>query len=197
MEMKTRIKVHFPHQNIVDYKSNIYIADYTTEQTQNKSVKRGVKISTIKPSDIKSFFIQNEKSILFSTIIFDDKSFIDETTGNTLSQCECVCFSSAEYDKGPWVLFLELKYCDIYSKYQKENIEKAKFQLVDTYKYYKQKGIINHKQQCYLVVSFPYFRIPFPNFVITQTDVKNMKLDRVIFRGVNELKIKNEFKLEV
>jgi len=194
--MKKLIKIHYPHLVVNDYNSDIYLADYT-EQTKNNAIKRGVEISTDKPKDIKSFFIKNGKSISYSAILFDNKSFVDETTGNTLSQCECVCFCSAEFSKGPWVLFLELKYCDIHSKYQVENMDKAKSQLADTYKYYKQKGIINNKQQCYLIVSFPFFRTPFPNFANTQTDVKKMKLNKVIFRGVNELKIKNEFKLEV
>ena len=194
--MKTKINIHYPHHVINDYNSDIYIADYT-EQTKNDPVKKGVEINSVKPVDIKSFLIKNERSIPFSSVIFDNKSFVDEITGQTLSQCECISFSSAEYSKGPWVLFLELKYCKPYSKYQKENMDEAKNQLTDTYKYYKRKGIINNKQQCYLVVSFPFFQIPFPNFANTQTDVKNMKLNRVIFRGVNELKIKSEFKLEV
>ena len=194
--MKTKIRTHYPQQIINDFSSDIYIVDYT-EQTKNEIIKKGVEIRTEKPKDIRSFFIKNGKSILFSSIIFDNKSFIDETTGNTLTQCECVCFSSAEYSKGPWVLFLELKYCNQYSKYQKENLEEAKNQLIDTYKYYKQKGIINNKQQCYLVVSFPFFQIPFPNFVDTQDVVKKMRLNKVIFRGLNELIIRNEYKLEV
>ena len=194
--MKKKIKAHYPHHVINDYNSDIYIADYT-EQTKNDTIKKGVEITPAKPNDIKSFLIKNGKFIPFSSVIFNNKSFADDITGQTLSQCECICFSSAEYSKGPWVLFLELKYCNPYSKYQKENMEEAKNQLTDTYKYYKQKGIINNKQQCYLVVSFPFFQIPFPNFANTQTDVKNMRLNKVIFRGVNELKIKSEFKLEV
>ena len=194
--MKTRIKAYYPNQVVNDHNSDIYIADYT-EQTKNNTIKKGVEISIAKPSNIKSFFIKNEKSISFSSVVFDNKSFVDGTTGHTLSQCECVCFSSAIFSRGPWVLFLELKYCHPYSKYQKINMEEAKNQLISTYKYYKNKGIINNKQQCYLIVSFPFFSIPFPNFSNTQTDIKNMKLNKVIFRGVNELKIKTEFKLEV
>ena len=157
MEMKTKINTHYPHHVITDHDSGIYIADYT-EQTKNDPVKRGVEITSIKPANINSFLVENSKSIPFSSIKFDNKSFVDDTTGETLSQCECVGFSSAEYSKGPWVLFLELKYCNPHSIYQKENMDHAKEQLTDTYKYYKQKGIINNKQQCYLVVSFPCFR---------------------------------------
>ena len=193
--MKTLIEKHYPHQQIYDYYSDIYIADYT-EITKNDTIRRGVEISTEEPG-IASFYIRNGKSIPFSAVIFDNKSFIDETTGKVLSQCESICFSAAEFIKGPWALFLELKYCNLHSKFQKVNMEDAKNQLINTYKYYRQKGIINHKQQCYLIVSFPFFTTPFPNFTSTQYDVKRMKLDKVIFRGVNELKIKNEFKLEV
>ena len=189
MEMKTKINAHYPHHKITDHDSSIYIAD-CTEQTKDDLVKIGIEITPVKPADINSFLVENNKSIPFSSIKFDNKSFVDDTTGKTLSQCECVGFSSAEYSKEPWVLFLKLKYCTPYSRYQKENMDHAKEQLTDTYKYYKRKGIINNKQQCYLVVSFP-------NFVNTQADVRDMKLKKVIFRGVNELKIKNEFKLEV
>lgn len=194
--MKTKINTQFPHLVIEDHCSDIYISDYT-EQTKNAPVKKGVEITAIKPIDIKSFFVKNNKSITFSSIKFDNKSFVDETTGLTLPQCECVCFSAAEYSKGPWVLFLELKYCSTCSRYQKESMEDAKKQLLATYDYYKEKGIFNNKQQCYLVVSFLNFQNPFPNFMTTQSEVKKMKLNKVIFRGVNELKIKNEFKLEI
>lgn len=194
--MKTKINTQYPDHVIVDHCSDIYISDYT-EQTRNESEKKEVEITSIKPTDIESFLVKNNKSIPFSSIKFDDKSFVDETTGNTLSRCECICFSEVEYNKGPWILLLELKYCSTYSKYQKENMEVAKNQLTNTYNYYKQKGMINNKQQWYLVVSFPLLQPPFLNFTNTQLEVKNMKLKKVIFRGVNELKIKNEFKLEV
>lgn len=194
--MKTKINTKYPHHIVEDHYSDIYISDYT-EQTKNDPVKKRVEITYIKPVDIKSFLVKNNKSVPFSSIKFDNKSFVDETTGKTLSQCECICFSVAEYNKGAWILLLELKYCRTSSGYQKENMEKAKNQLTDTYNYYKQKGMINHKQQCYLVVSFPLFQPPFSNFMNTQSEVREMKLKKVIFRGVNELKIKNEFKLEV
>lgn len=194
--MKTKINEYYPHHEVTDYDSEIYVADYT-EQTKNEAVKKAVVIIPDQPNDIKSFKVENKKSIPFSAVKFDNKSFINELTGETLSQCECICFSSAEHSRGPWVLFLELKYCNKNSKYQKVRMENAKNQLTDTFKYYKQRGIINHKQQCYLVVSFPFFQAPFPNFANTQSEVKEMKLKKVIFRGVNDLKIKCEYKLEV
>ena len=194
--MKTKINSQYPHHIIEDNSSDIYISDYT-DQTKNSSIKKKVEISTTKPIDIKSFFIKNNKNVSFSSIKFDNKSFVNEA-GDTLSQCECICFSMADYIRGPWILLLELKYCSSNSKYKKSSMEIAKTQLLATYNYYKQKGIINNKQQCYLVVSLPNFNPPFPNFACTQSEVKNMKkLKKVIFRGVNELKIKNEFKLEV
>lgn len=194
--MKTKINIQYPHHVIEDHCTDIYISDYTN-QTKNELEKKGVEIASIKPTDIESFLVKDSKSVSFSSIKFNNKSFIDETTGNTLSQCECICFSNAEYEKGPWILLLELKYCSSNSKYQEANMEVAKKQLTDTYNYYKQNGMINSKQQCYLVVSFPFFQPPFPNFINTQLDVKKMKLKKVIFRGVNELKIKSEFKLEI
>jgi hypothetical protein len=193
--MKTKIKTLYPHHVIKDHCSDIYISDYT-EQTKNNPVKKGVEIASIKPVDIESFLVKNNKSIPFSSIKFDNKSFVDETTGKTLSHCECICFSVAEYNKGPWILLLELKYCSTHSGHRKESMEKAKNQLTNTYNYYKQKGMINNRQKCYLVVSFPSFPPPFLNFINTQSEVRDMKLKKVIFRGVNELKIKNEFILE-
>lgn len=194
--MKTKINTNYPHHMIEDHLSDIYISDYT-EHTKNDTVKRGVDITPQKPKDIESFFIKNDKLMPFSSIKFDNKSFVDEITGETLSQCECICFSHAEYSKGPWILLLELKYCSNSSSSQQKNMEKAKDQLTKTYNYYKKKGIINNKQQCYLVVSFPLAQPPFLNFSLTQSEVKDMKLKKVIFRGVNELKIKNEFKLDL
>ena len=194
--MKTKINTLYPHHVISDYNSDIYIADYT-EKTKSDPVKKGVEIDNTKYTDIESFLVGNKNTLPFSAVKFDNKSFVDEATHKTLSQCECICFSAAEYSKGPWILFLELKYCGLYSKYKIAKMEEAKNQLIDTFKYYKDNGIINHKQQCYIVVSFPLIRPPFLNFTTTQEEVKKMKLKRVIFRGVNELKIKSEFKLEV
>lgn len=194
--MKTKIDTHYPHHVIEDHYSHIYISDYT-EHTKNDPVKRGVEITPQKPNDLESFFIKNDKPIPFSSIKFDNKSFVDDTTGETLSQCECICFSQAEYSKGPWILLLELKYCSSSSINQLKNIAKAKDQLTRTYDYYKKKGIINNKQQCYLVVSLPLVQPPFFNFSHTQSEVRDMKLKKIIFRGVNQLKIKNEFKLDI
>jgi len=194
--MKTKINTLYPHHVVSDYNSDIYIADYT-EKTKSDPIKKGVDVNNIKHTDIESFLVGNKNAIPFSTVKFDNKSFVDATTHKALSQCECICFSSAEYSKGPWILLLELKYCGLYSKYKKEKMEEAKNQLIDTFKYYKDNGILNHKQQYYLVISFPLLSPPFLNFTTTQEEVKKMKLKRVIFRCVNELKIKCEFKLEV
>lgn len=128
--MKTKINTQYPHHVIEDYCSDIYISDYT-EQTKNDPAKKGVEITSIKPADIESFLVKNNKSVPFSSIRFDNKSFVDETTGKTLSQCECICFSAAEYNKGPWILLLELKYCSMYSGYQKASMGDAKNQLTD------------------------------------------------------------------
>ena len=196
MVMRTKINSQYPDHTIENHHSDVYISDYT-EQTKNSTIKKEVEITSTKPIDIKSFLIKNNKSVPFSSIKFDNKSFVDKTTGKTLSQCECICFSEAECKKGPWILLLELKYCCSYSYYQKHSMEYAKDQLTATYNYYKQKGIINKNQQCYLVVSFPNFNPPFTNFACTQSEVREMKLKKVIFRGVNELKIKSEYKLEV
>jgi hypothetical protein len=192
MEMRTKIKAHYPHQTINDHNTDIYIADYTN-QTKGE---RSVEITVDKPTDIKSFFIKNEKSIPFSSVIFDNRSFVD-AAGQPLSQCECVCFSGATYEEGPWTLFLELKYSSRKSTYQKANLEKAKEQLIATYNYYREKGIINNKQNCYLIVSFPFYKPPFPNFAITPAEVKRMKLHKIVFRGANELKIKSKYLLVV
>jgi hypothetical protein len=76
-------------------------------------------------------------------------------------------------------------------------MKKAKEQLISTYKHYKERNIINSKQKCYLVVSFPLCEIPFQNFAQTQDDVKQMNLKKVAFWEAKELKIKNEFILEI
>lgn len=197
MKMKMRIAEHYPHQAgmIADHNSSVYIADYT-EQTKNGPERRGVEITSAKPAGINSFSVKNDNAIRFSSITFDNKSFVDDD-GSPLSQCECVGFSSAEHSEGPWVLFLELKYCNPCSRHKDRNLHKAKEQLTKTYRHYRTRGIITNKQRCYLVVSFPLLRSPFSSFEITPPEVARMGAEKVIFRGTNELKIKNEFKLEV
>jgi hypothetical protein len=196
--MKTKINQHYPNQTVNNHHTSIYIADYT-KQTSGLPEKRSVEISEEKPMDIDSFFVENEHSIPFCSVIFDNSSFVD-AEGKPLSQCECACFSAVEYAQGPWVLFLELKYSEPSSSsyYKKENVDKAKGQLLKTFGYYKQVGIIAPNQQCYLVISFPHLLPPFPSFTTTPAEIRRLrKRDNVILRVVNELKIESELKLKV
>lgn len=194
--MRNRVKEAFPNLPIVAHDSHVHIADYT-EQTRYESIKRGVEIFYQKPNDIECFFLKNDKSVSFSSVIFDNDSFIDQTTGKALTQCECICFSAAEYShgKGPWVLLLELKYCGKYSDYLSDNMDKAIQQISETYQYFRDKGVIENKQQCNWVVSFPKIEHPFTHSFATQDEVANLKSKGVVFRGLNELTIKNKYKL--
>jgi hypothetical protein len=190
--MKSKILAAYPHFQITEYSNDLFIADYTL-QTANQ---REVEILVVKPTDINSFEIKNPTAIETSVVVFNKLSFVDQD-GNPLSQCECIAFPNVTFDKKPWILFLELKYCLFKNAIKKLN--DAKNQLFDTLGYFRATGIIENGQLCYLVASLPkQNNTPFENFIMTPKEVARLKKeDNIIFRGANQITIKSESQILV
>lgn len=190
--MRNRITSAYPHFSINEYSIDLYIVDYTN-QTQNE---RSVEIHTSKSSDIDSFYIKNTNGINIGTCIFNKDSFVD-SLGNSLTQCECMSFALSNAETKPWVLFIELKYCDY--KNAKKKISDAKNQVFATMRYLKENGVVKDKQRCYLVVSLPkQNNTPFENWIMTPAEISSLKLnENIIFRGVNELSIIDEHNIKI
>jgi hypothetical protein len=188
MEMKSKVLAAYPHFQVEEHACGLFIADYTS-QIDNQ---RGVEIHTTKPTDIESFEIINPTPIQTCSIKFDNNSFQD-TDGKPLTQCECVSFPNIPVVNKPWLLFLELKYCQQENK--RGNLIKATSQLFATMGYFKQKGIIADQQPCYLIASLPLQnRPPFENFIFRPAQLQKLKREEnTIIKGTNSITIKNEF----
>lgn len=189
----TKINEEFPEHEIKEFSQSIYIVDYT-HQTKNDLIKRSVEIHVTKPGDINSFFLLNSCVLNIGTVIYDKHSFVDGS-GLSQTQCECVVFP-AQAEESSWIMFLELKYCE-YGNAVK-NLNKAKNQVFATYEYYKYKGIVKNKQLAYLLVSLPkQTNTPFEGFIATQEELTQWRNKKIIFRGVNVAKIKDQYLLDV
>ncbi len=186
--IKENIKQFFPLQFAIiqSYSQDIYVADYTN-QTNNQ---RGVEIFSItSPNDIACFSVKNPKQENIHSIIFDNTSFV-RSNGNARSQCECVIFPE-KATQTSWILFCELKYSSK-ERNNEYNIERAIKQVLKTWCYYKQQGVITKTNTSYLVVSLPKQREPFPNFTLTQGCLKKQKKKRnIVLKLTNSVKIKD------
>ncbi len=190
----TRIKEEFPEHEIRNFnQKSIYVSDYS-HQTKEKTVKRSVEIHVIKPADIESFYLQNDTSLGIGTVIYDKHSFTD-AEGKSLSQCECVIFPS-QAEESSWIMFLELKYCEF--KNAVRNSNKAIDQVLKTYRYYKDKGVVGDKHLAYLLFSLPkQDNTPFKNFKWTQSELTQLRSKNIIVKGINSAKVKDQYFLEV
>ncbi|ADQ78665.1 hypothetical protein Palpr_0506 [Paludibacter propionicigenes WB4] len=190
--MKSKVLAAYPHFQVEEHACNLFIADYTS-QIENQ---REVEIHTTKPTDIDSFEIRNPTPIQTCSVKFDNNSFQD-TDGKPLTQCECVSFPNVPVVNKPWLLFLELKYCQQPKK--QRNLNKAKSQLFATMAYFKEKGIIADQQPCYLIASLPLLnKPPFESFILMPSELQKLKREEnIIIKGTNAITIKNEFLIQV
>lgn len=148
----------------------------------------------VKPADIESFHLQNDPLLGIGTVIYDKHSFID-ADGKSLSQCECVVFPS-QAEESSWIMFLELKYCEF--KNAVRNSNKAIEQVLKTYRYYKDKGVVGDKHLAYLLFSLPkQDNTPFKNFKLTQSELTRLRRNNIIVKGVNMAKVKDQYRLDV
>jgi len=170
--MESRVRAHYPNQLLEKHTlPNIYIADYT-EQTRLLPVKRGVECHVSKPTDIEFFTVKNPNCVEVVFAPFDNSTFVDPISRTPLTQCECVLFPTPSIADS-WVLFLELKYNE--PKNNSKNIKKAKGQVVETLKYYWDKGIVTRTNKIFLVVSIPKDSIPFKGFTVTMAESTALK----------------------
>ena len=170
----------------------LYLADYTN-QTHNA---RGVKIfESTPPTDIDSFELKNDISLLNGYISFDNSSFTRHD-GSALSQCECVVFPNSSNAES-WIFFAELKYSN--NPYNNgNNIMKAIKQLYKTRTYYLNKGIFSKTNPCYLLASLPMQAEPFAQTVISPMDLQRLKSKHnVILRLQNHAEIQNDKIIDV
>jgi len=166
--------------------SGIYLADLT-ERTKNKE---NLKIYETKPDNIDTLLIENPNLLDISATFFKPQCFIDEKQKEP-ENCEGVFYLSNS-DEHSWVLFVEIKDCKVknISKY----FNKAKEQIVNVVKIFRDKNIISQNKKVYANISFPKaIKTDFYNQLL-KNDNGKMFIDKykIRIKGTNHLIIKND-----
>ncbi len=194
--MKTRIAEKLPLHNLTTHSNlNLYIADYP--KTINN---RGVVLFSDEPNDIKCVHIANPKKILVCFDGFKDNALpID--IGNCSEQCECVLFPD-RCDETDWILFIENKYANDRVAAFRENRgypNKMTDQIIETVKYFREKGIIAHDRRVWAIVSFPNLIEEF-NSTIFHGDLSIQDIlltHKIAIRGTNTATIISEKRIKL
>jgi hypothetical protein len=149
--MKVKIEKFLPFHTIQEVESPIlYVADY------KNSCCGKVQILSVEPADIKYVCINNpnQTKILFDG--FDDNA-LPIKKGSFSKQCECVLFPSTCL-QDDWVLFIETKYSfDLRTAFDENNDYPHCMinQVIETVKYFRDKGILEPNRRVNAIVSFP------------------------------------------
>lgn len=175
-------------QHTIELNCDCYVADFT-EDSHNE---RGVEISVVPfeeiSEDIPYFHLKKEGHGNLSYLAVN----LEENTSFTkgIDNCECVFSSLAECRK-PWLMFLEMKYCD--PKNTGRYVNKACRQMKETAEKLERENIIRLKdRRVYFVYSVPrnHDGEPFGFSETSQDDVISfMKENSVRFLGYNKVLI--------
>ena len=142
---------------------DIYVADYTN---QTNSVRK-LEILSTPPTDIECFYLYNKQRLQIYAVNFE--KYPAYVNGNQM--CECL-FTPVFANNKPWVLLMEMKYCEYGNV--KANAMDAFLKLKHAYTYLHEitKLIDPKEQNIYLSVSIPNHSNlePFNSFMSTQTD---------------------------
>lgn len=149
--MKEIIEKKLPNHIIVKSDSdNIYIADY-----KNKN-NGSVTLLENEPDDINFVYLQNSNRVAIYFDGFKDNALILDD-GTHSQQCECILFPSS-CNETDWVLFIECKYVkdlkaatDVKNGYPKKMLS----QIIDTVKFFRDKGILKENRRATAIVAFP------------------------------------------
>ena len=142
---------------------DLYVADYTN---QTNSVRK-LEILSTPPTDIAYFYLHNRQCIQIYCVNFEKYPAYTKVS----QMCECM-FTPVSANNKPWVLLMEMKYCE-YGNVD-ANAMSAFLKLKHSYAYlHSTKKLIDpEKQKIYLAISIPNHSIlePFNSFRTTQTD---------------------------
>ena len=165
-----------------------YVVDYT-RATQNV---RGVEFFDEEPVDITSFaLLQNRHSgghsVSYYRVNFEKNASIMK------GHQQCECMMKSEKGKRPWLLLVEMNYCD--EKNIAINSEHAFIQLNKTLTYLREEGIVSANDRIYLNVAVPPFsqHEPFDAFVMTQEEIMAEYVkNKITVFAYNQLEIQTE-----
>lgn len=187
--IQENIKKSYPHHlaKCTCTDQSLFIADYT-DQTKEEAHKRGTEFFVGNPpTDIEYFSLHSPNKLRVLGIPFDKDSFrsVDDKIE---TQCECVILPQGS-NSNSWICFIELKYSGKKRK-NPRNLNKAKEQLIETQKHYRNKNIFSKTNPCYLLLSFPKQSEPFANIFLSQDELLGMKEKyNIIMRPTNSAEI--------
>ena len=167
---------------------NTFVVDYT-RATRNA---RGVEFYDEVPTDITSFaLLQNThtgaRKVSYYRINFEQNSALM----NGHRQCECMMKSVV--GKKPWLLLVEMKYCD--EANISINSEDAFIQLKRTLAFLRENGVVDEHDRIYLNVAIPPHSQyePFDAFKTTQVEMLDeYERNKIIVYAYNHLEIQTE-----
>lgn len=171
---------------------NIYVADFT-ERTQTLPEKRSVEVSgkpQISPDgsgEMDSAHFMNPARLAIEFALFHDSEYTDQSGANR-KHCEGAMYLQ-DTPNPLWAAFLELKDCR--PKRIRHHAFKARRQIFNVVKDFRQRGILDGSEKLYGIVSCPRRKIAFNNLIagdtITATRLK--KYTGILYYGSNEILI--------
>ena len=194
--MKDRIVRILPHHQLMLYNgSELFIADY-------KDLNNGdVVMLEQAPNDINYVHITNSREVDICFDGFKDNALPLEV-GCCNPQCECVLFPN-QCDSKDWILFVETKYANDYKTafntvYDYPNGMVR--QIIETVRYFRDKGIIEERRKVHAIVSFPNLIGDFNStlFHKAELSVEEILLQhKIIVRGVNSAQVISEKRIKL
>ena len=162
----------------------IHITDWSKETNKERSVE----VSEDKP-EIDSVCVHNMNRIDTVFVAFKDNALVI-TAGHHSKQCECVLFPKTESKH--WVLCVETKYTDVDKAFKEEyNYPFTMInQIIDTVKYFRDKGIINRKQVVDAILSFPKYIDDFNTSFFNIVEAKDSNLSITNIMLTHKIKMK-------
>ena len=141
------------------YSKTVYVADFTDYVSKNGKEAApcpGVLIGTQENGIIPSFVLTDDNSYPF-LVVNNEKNgaLYTKDDGTKVPQCECIIYAERHDNRKGWMIFLELKYCEVKNLYG--NMLDGISQLKTTCKYImEEKEVFDTKLfKKYLVVSTP------------------------------------------
>lgn len=188
--MKDKIEAILPdHSLILSEAPDLYIVDY-------KDINGGdVELLESEPADAKHVYLENKQPIAIYFDGFKDNA-LPIGTGSQNKQCECVVFP-ATCKETDWILFVETKYANNLQAAFKQEYDYPRGmvkQIIETVKYFRDKGIIEQNRRVTAIVSFPNLIEVFNSFVFREdlSEIDILLNHKILVRATNSATIISE-----
>ncbi len=195
--MKSEINEKLEQHIITNHSDkNLYVADYKHFESHYgvKKYEGKVVILNSYQDDWKSVYLSNPNQIEICFDGFEDNALPSEVVGTQNSQCECVLFPDI-YNDNSWILFIDTKYSSSFENaFRKENNYPHSMinQIIETVKYFRDKGIIADNKRVQAIVSFPNLAEEFNSYFFQGKEIEILKEHKILIRATNSALIKSE-----